>query len=141
MNEKKLTSGGIALLVIGGIMVLIGLILFFSVFISVFNFVGNGFNQGPGVSQPGFDSGPDIPFVRAVFGVILAGGGTLLFKVGLGMSVLGKSDSIARWIGDKIKTGKASSKKASSGKANFCPDCGTENDFGSRYCKSCGREL
>mgnify|MGYP006297252787 CR=1 FL=1 len=144
MNKNNITKGGIALIVIGIILTLIGIGLFLSVFFSFFDVFQN-FGSNDPFGHHGFHrtSGPqNIPFIRAVIGVILAGIGGVLTKVGLGMGIVGSSDSIARWFGNTVKEAKdASTDNDTIYDVKKCPSCNSKNDIDAKYCDNCGTKL
>ncbi|QNO13966.1 zinc ribbon domain-containing protein [Alkalicella caledoniensis] len=131
---KKLTTSGITVLVLGVIIALVGLIMFFSVFFSVFNM---GFSE-PDPFGPGFgnDFGPGFGGVnisRAFIGAPLFGLGCFLAKVGLGMTIAGQAGNAVKWYKNNVND--------SSGSSNKCKQCGSDNNLQAKYCNACGQQL
>ena len=101
-------------------MTVIGLVLFFRVF----------FSMASHISDPMFfhshfrSASPNerlVPFQSGAVGVILAGLGGVLVKVGLGFSLVGSSSKITNWLLDLIY---ADRREAS------CPKCNSGNRQG-----------
>lgn len=126
--SKKLTKGGTALIVLGGILALIGLVLFLRIFFTV----GRGMDD-PFLSpfrMHALRSG--LSFEGGVVGLVLLGVGSYMVKVGLGLALVGQSDSIASWLRRLVK---------GEGKGRGCPSCGASVSSSAKYCSQCGRRL
>lgn len=123
----KLTKSGIILLVIGGILTLVGLVLFLRVFFVVSQEMNDPFFHH-------FDPSPfrrGIGYQSGVIGVVFAGIGGYLFKLGLGLTVVGHSGSISKWIRG-LWRGEASV---------TCPNCRQSSSGDPKYCSHCGTFL
>ncbi|NLL09068.1 MAG: zinc-ribbon domain-containing protein, partial [Firmicutes bacterium] len=51
---------------------------------------------------------------------------------GLGLALVGQSDSIASWLRRLVK---------GEGKGRGCPSCGASVSSSAKYCSQCGRRL
>lgn len=131
---NKLTNSGIAVLVIGAILIVVGLALFFGVMFSMvrgFNepFVTD-FGRPPQFGRPS-SFGRPIPFQNAIIGVLLAGVGGYMVKVGLGMTLVGSSEGIIDWFKERTEGEKAqlvcpNCQRILTGNPQFCSHCGTK---------------
>lgn len=134
--QKKLTTSGLVVVGIGIVISIIGLILFLTVFFAILNQMNNHFDTGFGPWMS-FGARQSIPFSRAVIGVLLSGIGGFLVKAGLGMSIVGSSNSIAAWIRGLIH---GHDTKPSMSKTT-CPNCNNPIASDAVYCSHCGQKL
>lgn len=125
--SRKLTKSGTALIVVGGIVAIVGLISFLRVFLAM----GRGMND-PFMPFRSPAIGRAVPYEGAVVGVILLGVGSYLVKIGLGLTLVGHSDSIASWlrrlVGGERRTGS-------------CTQCRQSMPTSANYCSRCGARL
>ncbi|NMB39190.1 MAG: zinc ribbon domain-containing protein [Firmicutes bacterium] len=138
--SRKLTNSGFVVLGIGVVLMIIGFILFISVFFSVANQMESP--QIPGFGpHMGFEQPRTIPFQNAVVGIILVGVGGLMVKAGLGMSVVGSADKIADW-GRSIIHGKSEPQQnAQVSSSATCPNCNESVSTKAKFCSHCGNKL
>ena len=127
---KKLTTSGIIVLCIGIVFVLIGIIMFGSLFVSLSSGFGDPFGGDP--FGPGFGrSGPNP--ANGFVGVLLIGFGSFLIKVGLGMTIAGQAGKVVNWYKGNVSSGGSDNQS--------CPDCGSFNKSHAKFCNACGKQL
>lgn len=138
--SRNLTNKGFVVIGIGVVLMIIGFILFISVFFSVANQM-----ESPQVPNFGpftnLEQQRTIPFQNAVVGIILVGVGGLMVKAGLGMSVVGSADKIADW-GRRIIHGKSEPQQdAQLSSSTTCPNCNESVSAKAKFCSQCGNKL
>ena len=136
VNSEKVNKIKKILLIWGGLGVAIGALLFIGGFI------------GFAASAMSF-SEPFIFFILAFIGIVLIAPHSVLFSVGLHLTVGGwgvkmmdkspKCPHCGNIIGDDEMYCNKCGKPLLITKV--CPNCKTENDMTSSYCKSCGKKL
>lgn len=148
-NERKATY------YVGIGMIVLGVILFFSVFFSAARFMNNPFGGG------GFMMNRGPSFMNAVIGMVFIIAGTVVANIGArgaaGSGVIldperaredlkPYSEAAGGMINDVISNIDVVDKITSS-KENKeiikikCRNCGALNDEDAKYCKSCGKEV
>lgn len=121
--KRKLTTGGIVLLAVGGILTLAGLALFLREVL---------------VLDPDLPDPLILPWWREInleggmLGLVLLVAGSYLVKIGLGLTLVGHADSISSWLHRLFRGEKG---------ALECPNCGASVTADSKYCSQCGAKL
>lgn len=143
-KERKITY------YIGGGMILVGFILFISVFFSVASFMNNPFSSGSGPS-----------FTNSILGMVLMIAGTIISNIGAkgaaGSGLLLDpekaredlkpfNEAKGEMINDVISNIDALDRFTEPQKGMEiikikCRSCGALNEEDSKFCKSCGKEL
>ena len=122
--SRKLARGGIALLILGGVCAIVGLLLFLRGFFAV------------GMEDPFIMPWRSpalrrlVSFEGAAVGIVLLGIGSYLVKIGLGLTLVGHSESIAGWLRRLVR-----------GERLSCPECGSPAPTSAKYCSQCGTRL
>ncbi len=121
-NQEKAVKLRRALMIIGGILAIVGIvgvIYYFAAF-------GNaGFEQVDNFhSDPTSTFNPIPIMIKFVVSGIIAGIGTTIFKLGLSITIAGVTTKFA---GDVL--------------TDKCPDCGTAIKGDDVFCTSCGKQL
>ncbi|MDF2673542.1 MAG: hypothetical protein K0R09_1807 [Clostridiales bacterium] len=152
---SKISSERKATYYVGLGMIVLGFILFISVFFSMASFMSNPFGEG----GFGFSKGPS--FINAIIGIILMIVGSIVMNIGArGAAGAGiildpdkaredlkpYSEATGGMINDVISnidvvdkiTTPRSEKEVIKIK---CRNCGSLNDEDAKYCKSCGKEI
>lgn len=166
-RNNELNSAAIGVGILGVVLVIVGLIMFGSLFASV----GKSFNEfesstrlggvnvirsqttpfGPSsITSPNSSSMPNP--VVGFLGVLFIGGGSFLVKVALGMGLVANAKPISRWVGDVTGQGTARYSQTRAFRSGpterpaqtaqmRCQNCQGLNSEGARFCSQCGKEL
>ncbi|NLM42182.1 MAG: zinc ribbon domain-containing protein [Firmicutes bacterium] len=123
----RLTKSGVALIIIGGTLTVVGLVLFLRVLLAL-GHLGVPFPTP--FSMPGWRNA--LPVQGAMVGLVLLGVGSYLVKIGLGLTLVGHSDSIASWLRRLVRGERAE---------QSCPNCGAAVPSTANFCSQCGTRL
>lgn len=116
--NKKLTTSGVVFVALGALVFIVGMGMFLSL---MFGMINHDPFSGSGITP--------IPMGQGVVGVLMAGLGGLLVKVGLGLTIAGQAENAVNWY-KKTSNNVRDSKE--------CPLCGSANNTKANYCNSCG---
>lgn len=169
-KNNQLNSAAIGVGILGVVLVIIGLIMFGSLFSSMGRTINDmSSSSGPwGISSTitrsqttPFGSSSDVlssrspapPNIAVGFiGALLVGVGGFLVKVAIGMGLVANAKPIARWVGDVTGQGTARygqtrafrsgpTERPAQTAQTPCQNCQGLNREGARFCSQCGKEL
>lgn len=145
------TRGALALGIAGGLLMIIGLCLFFSVFFTGMSveapssptLVPRGFS---GSMSGRITMGPPPEFVRGVVGMLLTAVGGFLIKVATGIGLVGNAGPISSWFGRNVLSNLQGQSQPGVHQTKTvtkirCRNCQALNDETAKYCSQCGSEV
>jgi hypothetical protein len=137
---------GIIIATIGGIIALVGLGLFISVFFDIANFENRIANEMSFFGNAQFDPFGSRyqqksyfpPIGRAAVGVIMFGLGGYIVRIGVGTGLVTNAKPISGWMGGLLKN---MFNYGSDNRKCFCPHCSAHINNSGKYCSNCGEKL